>query len=183
MTALMWLQAAAGVFLGLWGIYKARNNRRSDGAALHAASVLIGLAGLWCAVSAIVTSLPVIADDGRRQFFVIERGPQQVLAVFYGTKTSHGFGRCKWLGTDATVIGQHGARGEADIEFLRDRSPGSSRADGFQQFGLWRITWDALSEPVQSVEFDAYHRCSPLLQVTHTHLGPYPIPPRKDASQ
>lgn len=173
-TVILGLLSAAAFVLGL---STAGRNRRACPWWKHAASV--GLAGLslWLGACSWATTAQVIADDGKRQLVVLDRSAAGMRAVFYGTKQTFWFAECKKVRERAAVNGRQGADGEALLMYIEDLTPDSVRRSGYQNFGLWGLEWERVSEPVTSVEAEFWHRCHWALPLFHSRIGPYPVPP------
>lgn len=168
------IQCVFGLLLVAIGAFNGARHGGREAHWMSAWAIGLMLAGSWLTIDAAVSSTPVVPNDGA-EFMVMSRGTHELSGVLYATKNSGVFQRCKYLETEAFVRSASGASEEAGLTFVDDYSPGSSRPDGYQSFGLWEVRWPAFAEPVVSVTFEARHRCSLLLAPIRSVVGPFDI--------
>jgi hypothetical protein len=165
------VQVFAGATIAMAGVRFAGANCPKSSLIEHSSAVsliMIGAFVMW----ATVRSLSPVAVDV--SYEVVARSQGTVTLSLYGTKARP---ECHLLGGEAYVhiAGDGVGMRKAGMQWPRDPRPGSSRPSGLQSFGEWEVTFQEPPEPY-AASLQLHHDCGRWLGLTHTELGPFPIP-------
>jgi hypothetical protein len=175
-------QLVAGLTVAAWAVQQANHHRVGATVLDRIAVALIG-AGAVMAVLGVAFSRAPVVIDSRAQ--VVSHAPGELMLHMYGYKPANR-GMCKYLGTDAYVI-SGGELLEVPAEYQDDPTMGNTRPPGLHDFGVLRITYPQ-ALPITAAQVRAHHKCAWWMPVTHTDMGPFPVPkavgiPQRDITQ
>lgn len=131
-------------------------------------TLILGIGSVWMVLSVGLTMAPVVRDISAT---VAQISPGRVQARMTGVKVRD----CRWLGSDAYVIDSAGTRHEAQLTWIHDASPGSSKRPGRYEWDPAMIEYDPAILAAQ-VEIVSDHSCRWMWHDVLTTAGPWHIP-------
>ena len=133
----------------------------------------VGLVGAAAALAGVTLNgmLPVVDHMSASVWRAEEPG----LIVF--RQAGHKARQCRYLGTEASVIDASGTQYKAALNWVGDRTPGSTRPIGWRQWEPAQLRFDADVQPV-SILLMVRHDCGSWLPTVVSTYGPWPVPAR-----